>query len=267
MLSALSPARRRLVLTLVGAVLAAVVVLAGVVAVRAAHRRPFTPAAQDRPGPVLLVPGYGGSTSGLTKLAAVLTAHGRVARVVALPGGGVGDLAVAARAVRAAATAVLAATGQRSVDVVGYSAGGVTARLWIRDDGGAAKVRRLITLGSPQHGTDLANLGGIVGCPVACQQLEPDSPLLNALNSGDETPRGPQYVSVWTDVDQTVVPPDSARLDGAISVIVQDVCANSTVSHGDLPTDPLVTGIVLAELSGPTTTAVGPADCGRLSSG
>ena len=49
-------------------------------------------------------------------------------------------------------------TGTDSVDVVGYSAGGVIARLFVRDDGGDSVVRRVLTLGSPHHGTDVAAL-------------------------------------------------------------------------------------------------------------
>ena len=267
MFSALAPARRRLVLTVLAAVVV-VVLAAAYLVTRQATRTRFTPVAQDQPGPVLLVPGYGGSTAGLVRLAASLTAAGRDARVVSLPDAGVGDLAAAARALGRAADAALRQTGKPSVDVVGYSAGGVTARLWVRDDGGAAKARRVITLGSPQHGTEVAALGSVLpgGCPVACQQLAPGSPLLGALNAGDETPRGPVFVSVWSSVDEVVVPPDSARLAGAVNVIAQDVCAASTVTHGNLPTDPLITAIVLAELDGPSTVSLGRADCGRLSS-
>ena len=123
--------------------------------------------------------------------------------------------------------------------MVGYSAGGVIARLWVRDLGGDSVARRVVTLGSPHHGTDLAEAaGGILGCPVACQQLAPDSLLLRELNAGDETPEGPAFVSVWTTDDQTVTPPDSAELEGAVNLSVQSVCADEEVSHGDLPGRP-----------------------------
>ena len=268
MLSSLSPARRRLVLLLVGAGLVTLVVVAGVLVAGRIGRTKTVAAPQDQAGPVLLVPGYGGSTTGLSELATVLRAHGRTAEVVSLPGGGTGDLRVQAKAVAAAAKAILARTGARSLDVVGYSAGGVTTRLWLRDDGGASLARRVITLGSPQHGTDLAAAGASLPgvCPVACQQLDPNSSLLQDLNAGDETPFGPQYVSVWTTADRIVVPPASASLSGAIDFSIQSVCAGSTVSHSDLPTDRTVTAIVVAELSGASMTALTSADCARLSS-
>ncbi len=270
MLSALSPARRRLVLALLAAaavVLAAVIVAA--VAVRTSGSGPVRPVAQDQPGPVVLVPGYGGSTGGLAVLAGRLEQSGRTAEVMPLPDGGTGDLRVQARALRSTVDALLARTHAASVDVIGYSAGGVVARLWVRDYGGASQARRVITLGSPHHGTDLAGLAGslVPGvCPAACQQLEPGSSLLDALNSGDETPAGPVFVSIWTTVDQTVVPPDSARLAGAVDLTVQGVCASSTVAHGQLPTDPLVTGMVLAEIGPAAPTQLGAGDCERLSS-
>jgi triacylglycerol esterase/lipase EstA (alpha/beta hydrolase family) len=135
-------------------------------------------------------------------------------------------------------------------------------------DGGAAQARRIITLGSPHHGTDLAALaGGLLPgeCPAGCRELAPGSALLRRLDSGDETPTGPTWVSFWTTADRTVQPPDSARLAGALDVPVQSVCATSRVGHGELPTDPLVENMVLAELGPGRPVPLGPADCARLS--
>ena len=84
---------------------------------------------------------------------------------------------------------------------------------------------------------------------------------------GDETPAGPSWVSVWTTADTTVDPPDSARLEGAVDLTVQSVCADSRVAHGQLPSDALVQGIVLAELAAGPPPELGAADCARLSQG
>lgn len=204
-------------------------------------------------GPVLLVPGYGGTTADLQPLAARLQAAGRTVVVVDLPAGGTGDLRAAARALGAAAA------GAPTVDVVGYSAGGVLARLYAVQAG--ASVRRVITLGSPHHGTKVAALAeafASAACPLACQQLVPGSSLLRGLA---DTPRGPSWVSLWSSGDEVVTPPDSARLRGALDLVLQDVCPGE-VAHGDLPTTPFVIGLVLQELApGPTTA---PGSCQEL---
>jgi triacylglycerol lipase len=261
-LAGLAPARRRLVLGLLA------VTLAGLAAAVLVPRLGSAPpaVAQDRAGPVLLVPGYGGATGGLEQLAGRLRAAGRDAIVVVLPGDGTGDLGRSAGTLAAAVRAALARTGAASVDVVGYSAGGVVARLWAAD-GGAARARRIVTLGSPHHGTDLAALAGGVlpgDCPAGCEELAPGSALLQRLNAGDETPAGPTWVSVWTTADRTVQPPDSAKLAGALDIPVQSVCADSRVGHGQLPTDPLVQQMVLAELGPGRPVRLGRADCARL---
>ncbi|HEU5270613.1 MAG TPA: hypothetical protein VFU36_11870 [Jatrophihabitans sp.] len=267
MLNSLAPARRRLAVL---AVLVAAVLVAGLLVALVANRDDpphLGPVAQDRPGPVLLVPGYGGSVTGLTVLARRLRAAGKDATVVPLPGSAEGDLGSQARALETAARAALDRAGAVSVDVVGYSAGGVVARLWAKDYGGAAEARRIVTLGAPQHGTVLAALGSLVhgACPPACQQLVPTSALLTALNTAPELPAGPVFVSLWSARDEVVVPPDSARLTGAVNIEIQQVCAGSAVSHGQLPTDPLVAAIVTAELSAGPARQFGAGDCTGLS--
>ena len=61
-----------------------VVVTAVTVRVVAGSAERATPP-QDRPGTVLLVPGYGGGPGGLTDLAARIRATGRVVTLVRLP--------------------------------------------------------------------------------------------------------------------------------------------------------------------------------------
>jgi triacylglycerol lipase len=251
-LSSLAPARRRLFLLVGGAVVVALLAAGTALSVSALRGagHDVTPVAQDAQPPVLIVPGYGGGTGGLETLAAALRAHGRRATIVHLAGNGTGDLETQARVLQSAVQAALRG-GAGSVDVVGYSAGGVTVRLWFRAYDGGSVARRIVTLGSPQHGTDLAALATDIApdaCPVACQQLATDSDLLRSLNSGDETPPGPRWVSIWTTDDQISTPPQTASLDGALDVAVQSVCPGRSVTHGQLPEDPAVIAMVLAEL-------------------
>ncbi|MBV9830459.1 MAG: hypothetical protein JOZ82_02610, partial [Marmoricola sp.] len=68
-------------------------------------------------------------------------------------------------------------------------------------------------------------------------QLVPDSDLLDRLNAGDETPSGPRWITIRSDADEIVTPTDSAALIGALNLRIQDFCASSRSSHGDLPGD------------------------------
>ncbi|MFP5283833.1 MAG: esterase/lipase family protein [Actinomycetes bacterium] len=240
MLEALSPQRRRAVLGAGGLALLLMVVLTGLVAVRT-RGGGSAPVPQDVPGPVLLVPGYGGNLSSLAPLAEALRSAGRTPVLVAPVGNGTGDLRVQAAHLGEVAEEAVG-TGAPSVDVVGFSAGGVVARLWVREYKGGGIARRVLTLGSPHHGTGQAELGaGLAGgCPVGCQQLMRDSDLLRRLNAGDETPVGPAWATVRTTADQVVTPVDSAALEGALNLVVQDLCPGSTAAHGDLTRHPVV---------------------------
>jgi len=240
MLDALSPQRRRLVLALIGLVGLLVLALAVSLVVRLT-RPTATPVPQDRLGPVLLVPGYGGRLESLDPLAAALHTAARDVRVVPRLGNGTGDLNAEAEHLAEVAEHTLEQTGAPSVDVIGYSAGGVGARLWVRDHGGDRRARRVLTLGSPHHGTSQAALGRKLagGCPTACEQLVPDSDLLRRLNAGDETPDGPLWATIRSRGDLVVTPVDSAALEGALNILVQDVCPGSTAEHGALPGDPV----------------------------
>jgi triacylglycerol lipase len=224
-------------------------------------------AAQDRPGPVLLVAGYGGGTGSLERLAVALRAQGRTVEVVPPVGDDTGDLRIQAQQLKVVADRAIGA-GAPSVDVIGYSAGGVVTRIWAADLDGARIARRVITLGSPHHGAQVAGLAAALApgsCPAACRQLVPGSTLLDGLR---EAAPGPEWVSVWSRDDTVVTPPESAQLDGAVNVELQAVCPTARVSHGELPTAPLVLGILALALgSGGLTAVPSSAACAGLGGG
>ena len=217
---------------------------------------------QSRLGPVLLVPGYGGETGSLDALATRIRADGRRAIVLQLPGSGTGSL-VADAAVLNEAVARAMRRGAPSVDVVGYSAGGVVALLWARHDDGAKLARRIVTLGAPFHGTELAAAAEALvpgDCPAACRQLVPGSSLLASLDVAHGAGL-PPWLSLWTADDQVVTPPDSAQLAGAFDVSVQSVCPALAVTHTDLPSNAAVINMVLTAISRSPLTRPVPAAC------
>jgi triacylglycerol lipase len=256
--------QRRLFAAGVAIVAVAGAFTAGVAALAAGDGAGFTRGypAQDRPGPVLLVPGYGGQTGSLSVLAARIRATGRRASVVHLPGNGTGSLIADAGVLDAAVERALR-DGAPSVDVIGYSAGGVVALLWAREDSGSHKARRVVTLGSPFHGTRLAaDAAGVLpgACPAACQQLVPGSSLLAQLDH-TAVPSRPRWLSLWSTDDEVVMPADSARLAGAINVPIQSVCPGHVVSHTRLPADPVVISLVLQAIGPGPIALKGPAGC------
>ncbi|MBW3595067.1 MAG: lipase, partial [Actinobacteria bacterium] len=243
----------------------AVVIAVVVVVVVAGGRNEGIPELNrgGEPLPVILVHGYGGTPSSLATIEQRLRAEGRDVVSVALPDGGTGDILASARVVDEA----VRATGSDVVDVIGFSMGGVVARAYVAELGGAAHTRYVMTLASPHHGTKIAGFAVIAdpsACTGACEQLAPDSAFLDDLNEPDETPEGPAFVTVWTDKDETVTPPESAELDGALNIRIQDVCPDAPIAHGEVARHPLVLGLIVETLSGRLADVPAPDQCDAL---
>jgi triacylglycerol esterase/lipase EstA (alpha/beta hydrolase family) len=198
-----------------------------------------TPAAD----PVVIVAGTFGSASFYEPLATRLRADGFRASIFELPGGGTGDIAATARDLAGFVRNVRANTGAARVDLVAHSQGGLVARQFVRFDGGGSEVDSLVSLGVPQYGTAIADigaffLGGNCAGVVACQQVVVGSDFLNTLNAGDDTPGPVRYTDIYTALDELVRPIGNATLrDGAQNVLVQSQCPARAVAHVGLVTD------------------------------
>jgi triacylglycerol lipase len=220
----------------------------------------------DKPGPVILVPGYGGSDSMLAALAVHLEKAGRTAIVLALPDNAEGDLRVQAGILAQRVVQAIAA-GARSVDLVGYSAGGVVIGLVVASQ--PQFVRRVVTIGSPLHGTEVAGLAVTLNlpssvCGVACRQMAPGTSLLASLNAAEPAVTGVPWTSMWTTDDQVVLPPDSARFAGATNIVLQQICADDNANHLNLTADPLVIGLTLSALDTSQAASPSASDCTSL---
>ena len=129
---------------------------------------------------------------------------------------------------------VLAATGAPQVILVGHSMGGLASRAYLRRHG-TGKVARLITLGSPHHGTLLAPMG--LG-PNA-RQMRVGSSWLSALAA----PLPPGSVSIHSCHDNYVFPQQAcSTLEGAANVAI------GGVSHLGMAFSPRVLGSLMQAL-------------------
>jgi pimeloyl-ACP methyl ester carboxylesterase len=113
---------------------------------------------------------------------------------------------------------ICARTGAARVVVVGHSMGGLIARACARDQAARAgrsdpaaraRIAKIVTLGTPHHGSVLARWAhGRNG-----REMRPGSAWLAALNAGGA--EAVPLVSVFSWHDNFVAPQDSARLPGA----------------------------------------------------
>ena len=166
----------------------------------------------------MLVPGFGGDDSMLLSLADRLHRAGRTTVLLAIPNDATGDLRGQADLLGAKVRALLKA-GAPSVDLVGYSAGGIVVGLFVAAH--PQDVRRIVTLGSPLHGTRLAQFAAGLApatCPIACQQMVPGTSVLLSLDAAVPARTGVPWLSMWTTHDEVVLPADSARFDGAVNI-------------------------------------------------
>lgn len=194
-------------------------------------------AERPRALPVLLVHGYGGNGGYWTPLRALLKreciSHDTVDLEPVMA-----DIDDYVEQLERAVQRLRAATGVPRVVLVCHSMGGLVARAWLRRHGDGS-VARVITVGTPHHGTGLAAAG--VG--VNARQMCCDSDWLRQL-AQDDVPYRPRITSIWSWHDNIVAPQTSSRLAGARNV------AFGGIGHVALGGDPRVLCRILDEILG-----------------
>jgi pimeloyl-ACP methyl ester carboxylesterase len=166
------------------------------------------------------------------------------------------DLRTAAEVLGRRVEAIRERTGHDEVDVVGHSLGGLIARYYVQRLGGDARVRTLVTLGTPHAGTTVAPLAD--AHPLV-RQMRPGSEVLRELAEPAPGCRT-RFVSFWSDLDRVMVPVETARLRHA-DLVVHDVRV-SGIGHLALPVHPTVAAGVLEALDADGPAAPGARDDG-----
>ena len=169
---------------------------------------------------------------------------------VRLPDRSTGDIQVSSEYVVHAIREIFDRSGKR-VDVLGHSQGGLQPRWALRWwPSLRTKVDDLVTLGTPSHGTVVADAASVsaIGAPPAAWQMRRNAQFIAALNTVDETPGGVSYTSIYTLVDELVqpaVPTPTAALAGGRNILVQDLCPGRVVEHVGLAYDAAVHDMVI----------------------
>ncbi|WP_137173531.1 triacylglycerol lipase [Massilia sp. HP4] len=192
--------------------------------------------------PVLLLHGYGCNSGYWASLAPLLDAA-RISHATLDLEPLTGDIDDYAQRIEDAARLLCAQAGAPQLVVVAHSMGGLAARAWMRRHG-AQQVARLVTLGTPHHGTCLAAFGiGInAGQMRRMGVAGPECAWLSALSGGEEAAARERITSIYSHHDNIIAPQTSSELPGARNL------AFGGVGHVALGHDRRVLAAVLDEL-------------------
>lgn len=191
--------------------------------------------------PVLLVHGYVCNRGYWTKLSRQLARAGIVHDGVDLEPIGA-DIEEFVPQVELAIAELCARTGSDRVILVAHSMGGLVARAWLRHYG-AARVARIITIGTPHHGTALANLAAGANARQMSRVDGTPSGWLAQLAASETPELCALITSIYSHHDNIVAPQASAQLPGARNI------AFGGIGHVALASDARVLRQLLAEIT------------------
>lgn len=194
--------------------------------------------------PVLLVHGYACNSGYWQSMSKALARAGITHYAIDMEPvlGSIDDYAVL---IHRAVESIRAETGREKVVIVAHSMGGLAARAYLRDHG-MAHVARIITLGTPHHGTALANFS--IGKNVKQMRWTQDggSPVtsdwLRALKQSEDAGKRALFVSIYSHHDNIISPQRSSHLPGAKNIELHGI------GHVALALSRRVQEIVIAEI-------------------
>jgi hypothetical protein len=109
---------------------------------------------------------------------------------------------------------ICSVTGKNRVILIGHSMGGLASRVYLHRYGGQRRVAKLITLGTPHHGTQFAVFFHRAGI----RQMQSHNPWLAKLNTVEKKPALIPVTSIYSYHDTIVLPQDSCKLDHAKNI-------------------------------------------------
>lgn len=212
---------------------------------RALARRP---AAGSRGLPVLLIHGYGCNSGYWRSMSRRLREAGIAHHAVSLEPV-FGDIDSFVPAVHEAVEELCRESGSQRIVLLCHSMGGLVARAYLCVHG-AARIARVITLGTPHHGTGLANFGiGDNSAQMRWISGEDGNTLggtpsrwLQQLAARETSACYGLFTSIYSHHDNIIAPQASSHLPGARNIALHGI------GHVALGLNPRVQKIVVDEI-------------------
>ena len=192
----------------------------------------------SRASPVLLIHGIDDTEALFRKMRHYLQRHGRdVHSINLVPNNGDAGLDKLAQQVVACVEPRF--RDGETIDLIGFSMGGLVARYYVQRLGGLKRVRRFVTISSPHKGTFTAFLRRNEGA----RQMRPGSPFLCDLDPDMEMLERLSFTSIWTPFDLMIVPAHSSELSAGRTIRVE------VAAHPLMVSSPRVLKLVLEALT------------------
>lgn len=107
--------------------------------------------------------------------------------------------------------------------IVCHSMGGLAVRAWLRASGADQRAYRIVTIGTPHHGTVIGGRLPRLSWLINAEQMRYSSPWLTALTSMEEVARRRKFVCFYSNCDNIVAPTSTAMLPDADNRFVDGV--------------------------------------------
>lgn len=130
---------------------------------------------------------------------------------------------------------------EQSIDIVGYSMGGLVSRYYVQRLGGINRVQRFITISSPHKGTLTAYSLPLPGY----LDMRPHSSFLQDLDRDVAILKQINFTSIWTPFDVMILPSNSSQMPVGKEVKLK------VWLHRQMVTDPQSINALVTELKAP----------------
>ncbi len=195
--------------------------------------------------PILLVHGLTDTSHKMRKIASHLRGLGwQVYDIDLTPNSGDAKLEVLAQQVADLVEQTF--PPHQSIDLLGFSMGGLVSRYYIQRLGGIDRVQRFISVSAPHNGTVAAYFTTRAGCI----QMRPNHQFIKDLNHDVDRLQQLNITSIWTPFDLMILPARSSQLGFGTDISLP------VLNHADMVSDRRTLNAISAALTQPLARSI-----------